>query len=71
MISVGVKFTDNTWLEPVFNIVPADGVYANVPATLAVAFSCVADKGVPYTMGAGVFHVTVGVALVMVKVPLT
>jgi hypothetical protein len=41
--------------------VPAAGLYAKVPATLAVAFNCVALKTVPATTDAGVAQVIVGV----------
>jgi hypothetical protein len=42
--------------------VPLDGEYANVPATFAVAFNCVALSGVPDAMSAGVAHVKGSVA---------
>jgi hypothetical protein len=31
-----------------------------VPETSAVAFNCVAERPVPYSIAAGVFHVTLG-----------
>jgi len=45
--SVGVKVTDKVWPAPAFRTIPAAGVYANVPGTLAVALSCVALSAVP------------------------
>ena len=42
--------------------VPATGLYTNVPATFAVASSCVLLRGVPCVMAAGVAQVIVGVA---------
>ena len=46
-VSVGVKVTDSVCAEPAFNTVPAAGVYTNVPATLALAFSCVPLSAMP------------------------
>src|SRR4051812_9615294 len=58
---VGVKVTDNVrW--PTASVAPDAGAYTNVPATLAVAFSCAALSAVKAAMGAGAFHVTAGVA---------
>ena len=51
---------------PVAGVVPAAGVYANVPPTEAVAFNCVADSVVPKGMLAGLFQVITGVAWVTV-----
>ena len=45
-VSVGVKVTDNGW-DPAFKTAPDAGVYANVPAVFALAFSCVLDRAVP------------------------
>src|SRR4051812_645980 len=59
--SVGVKITDS-WFAPAFSTVPAAGSYTNEPATLAVAFSCVALSAVPYAMSAGADQVIAGVA---------
>jgi hypothetical protein len=51
----------------VFITAPAAGEYANVPATLAAAFNCALPRAVPTVIGAGVVHVTVGVALLTVR----
>src|SRR5688500_13934449 len=59
--SAGVKRTESGEL-PIGNTVPAAGVYAKVPAVFALALSWVAPSGRPTTMGAGVAHVTTGVA---------
>ena len=48
---------------PAVSTVPAAGEYANVPGTLAAAFSCAAPSGVPYAIDAGVGHAIEGVAL--------
>ena len=63
---MGVKVTF-TVLLPTGRIVPAAGVYAKVPGTLAVAFSCAELRGVPDEIGAGVAHVMTGVALLTVS----
>ena len=63
---MGVKVTFRVLL-PTGRIVPTAGLYAKVPGTLAVAFSCVELRGVPDAMGAGVGHVTAGLALLTVS----
>src|SRR5436190_5481949 len=60
--SVGVNVTNRGWAAPADRIVPADGAYANVPSTLAVAFNCRTLSGIPWKMSDGAAHVTVGVA---------
>jgi len=69
-LSVGVNVTDKDCAAPAGNTVPAAGVYAKVPGTLAVAFNCVALSGVPYVIAEGAFQVIVGVALTTVIVRL-
>ena len=57
---------------PADRIVPDAGVYVYVPPLgVPTAFSCVADSAVPYVIAAGVAHVIVGVAWLIVSVPLT
>ena len=68
-VSVGVKSTDRVWVPP-GKIVPAGGVYTNEPGTVVVAFNCVAPRGVPKRIGAGVGQVMTGVALLTTKVTL-
>ena len=62
-MAAGVKVTESVWPAPPPSTVPPGGVYANVPATSAVAFNCVASSGVPALMSAGFGHVMSGVAL--------
>jgi hypothetical protein len=59
VISVGVKVTESVCV-PALSTVPATGVYAKVPPTLAVALNCVPLRAVPYVMGAGVLQAIVG-----------
>ena len=54
--------------EPALSTVPAAGEYAKLPATVELAFSCVALSAVPYGIAAGVGHTTVGFALFTIKV---
>ena len=63
LAAVGVNVVDRVCI-PTVNTVPATGLYANVPGTLAVAFNCVPPSNVPWTTDAGLAHVIVGVALV-------
>jgi hypothetical protein len=58
--SVGVKVTVNGCAEPTGSTVPDGGVYTKLPGTFAVAFSCDGPSAVPYTMSAGLGHVTTG-----------
>jgi hypothetical protein len=46
-VSAGVKVVVSVCPDPANSTVPAAGLYANVPGTDAVAFSCVALSGVP------------------------
>jgi hypothetical protein len=46
VISVGVKVTESVCV-PALSTVPAAGVYAKVPPTLAVALNCVPLRAVP------------------------
>ena len=46
-MSVGVNVTVSVCAGPTESTVPAAGVYAKVPGTDAVAFSCVALNAVP------------------------
>jgi hypothetical protein len=66
---VGVNVTLSVCC-PTPGTVPLAGEYAKVPATVEVAFSCVALSAVPYGMAAGVAQVIVGVALFTVSVTL-
>jgi hypothetical protein len=61
VVSVGVNKTLSVCVPDVFRTVPATGVYANVPATFAVAFNCAAPSVVPTATAAGVAHVITGV----------
>jgi hypothetical protein len=45
--SAGANVVDNVWADPALSRVPAAGVYVNVPATDAVAFSCESLNAVP------------------------
>ena len=56
----------SVYVPAVANDAPIAGVYVNVPATLAVALSCVDDNGSLILIGSGVAQVTTGVALVTV-----
>ena len=64
---VGVNVTDRV-CEPAPSTVPAAGAYTKVPATLAVASSCVPLSAVPKLIAAGVAQVKVGVPFPMVIV---
>jgi len=68
-VLVGVKVACNVCPLPACKTVPAAGVYVNVPATLAVALSCVDESAVPYVIPAGADHVIVGEALATLSVP--
>ena len=46
VVSVGVNLTLNVCV-PAFRVAPLAGLYANGPATLPVALSCVAESAVP------------------------
>jgi hypothetical protein len=48
-------------------MVPAVGLYANVPGRFDVASNCAGLKAVPAVIGAGVFHVKAAVALLTVN----
>ena len=63
MVSAGVKTADSVWPAPAFSTVPIAGVYANVPDTLAAAFSCAPPSAVPNVIPAGGVQVIAGVAL--------
>jgi len=63
-VSVGVNVTLNICVPAVLITVPAAGLYANVPATFAVAFNCAELKAVPAITAAGVAHVITGVCFV-------
>ena len=52
--------------KPPGRIVPCGGKYEKVPATLAVASSCVEPSAVPYVIDAGVVQLIVGVVFVWV-----
>ena len=52
---------------PALGVVPLAGLYTIAPATLPLAFSCVAERVVPYVIALGVAHVIVGVALLTVS----
>ena len=69
VVSVGVNVTDSVWL-PAPGVVPAEGLYAKLPAVLAVASSCVALSAVPLVIAAGVGQLIVGVALLTVSATL-
>ena len=60
-MSLGVNVTESVCV-PTPKTVPAAGVYANVPVTEAVAFSCVALNAVPNVIAAGADQVIMGVA---------
>ena len=45
---------------PTAKTVPSGELYENVPGTSAVALSCAALSGVPFTIGAGAAHDSVG-----------
>src|SRR5712691_4284307 len=45
--SVGVKTTESVCPLPAGSTLPTSGVYASVPGTFAVAFSCVPSSTVP------------------------
>ena len=57
--SAGVKVALSVCV-PAGSTVPATGLYANVPFTFAVAFSCVAPSAVPCVIGAGAAQVSTG-----------
>lgn len=61
LVSVGVNVTESVCV-PAASTVPAGGLYANVPATLAVASNCGAPRGVGFVIAAGCGQVIVGVA---------
>ena len=71
-MSVGVNVAVKVCV-PALGVVPLAGLYTIAPATLPLAFSCVAERVVPYVIALGVAHVTVGVALPTTNatVPLT
>ena len=54
--------TDRLCVPCVASTVPSAGEYVNVPGTVAVASSCVADSDDPTVIAAGVGHVITGVA---------
>ena len=58
--SAGVNVAVSVW-APTESTVPAAGWYTTVPATLAVAFNCVAPSGAPWVSGAGDAHERTGV----------
>ena len=60
-MSVGVKVTERVSV-PAAGMLPAAGVYTNVPGTDAVALSCVEESVVPKVIFAGLFQVITGVA---------
>jgi hypothetical protein len=59
-VSVGVNATASVCV-PASSTVPAGGLYANVPATFAVASNCAVPKGVGFVIAAGCDQVIVGV----------
>lgn len=60
LVSFGVNDTDKVCV-PASSTVPEGGLYANVPGTLAVAFSCADPNGVGLGIGAGAGQLIVGV----------
>ncbi len=64
-----MNVTDSVWL-PALSTVPGAGLYAKLPAVLAVASSCVPLSAVPLVIADGVGQLIVGVALFTVSVTL-